>query len=337
MYYDKVMGQPGKALVITICVVLAVAGAIFAFLSRPPVLVVTDEPFTAIYGSRRILLRQIRSSLLLLRPVRPVMIAEGAGPDLLVFAVEEAASRRFARRPYCVLVPRRYADGARRYGRQFPEIPVALLMGRAGPGDVDGDFFMFRTDLEQDLYRAGRCAAVLGGETGGDILVFPDRAAAWTAEWDAGRNAFVRGLREEGNGKTPRFLDAVPETAALSNIACVVLAGSGGEYFDRNLRFPVILFTWLDPALISRQVAVVFDDSAWAQVVPAVRMIAANRREARIPSDLLIISAKNADKDMSKRLKKTARAEGRGKGPEEPVDTTLTKNRQGNIIVGKTY
>jgi hypothetical protein len=294
-------------LVVPAVIVLALAGAVFVFLSRPPALIVTDAPFAALYGQRRILLRQIRSSLILLRPVKPVMIAEGAGSDVLVFAIEDAGSGWFSRRPYCVLVPQRYAEGARRYGGQFPEVPVVLLTGRTGRAPNGGNVLTFSTDLEQDLYRAGLCAAVFNRESPGDILVFTDQLIQ-AAELSAGQNAFIRGLREQGNGTNPRFLRDLPEISALSNISCVVLAGAGGDYFDWNLQFPVIFFSWLDPNLSSRQAVVVFDDSPWALAVPAVKMIAENRRASRIPSELLIDSAKIADKDILRQLKKTARA-----------------------------
>jgi hypothetical protein len=206
-----------------------------------------------------------------------------------------------------VLVPQRYAEGAQRYGEQFPEVPVVLLAGRTGRSQKWGNVLTFSTDLERDLYRAGLCAAILSGGQKGDMLVFTDQLIQ-TAELSAGQNAFVQGLREQGNATNPQFLRVFPEISALSNISCIVLAGAGGDYFDRNLQFPVILFSWLDPNLSSRQAFVVFDDSPWALAVPAVKMIAENKREGRIPSDLLIDSAKIADKNILRQLKKTARA-----------------------------
>jgi hypothetical protein len=298
--------------VAAVVVLLALAAAAFGLFSRSPALVVTDVPFTALYGTRRTLLRQLRASAALLRPVRPVIIAEGAGPDVQVFAIEDAAARSLSRRPYCVLFPYRYAEGARRYREQFPGVPVALLEGRSGPGDGAFDaegsstgLFVFGADSERDLYRAGLCAAILGGSASGTIPVFQDPLTQ-----TAGQSAFIKGLREQGNGIEPLFVSGVADLAENEDISCAVLIGSGAEYFDQGIQAPVILFSWLDPELAARDTALVFDDSPWAQAVPAVKMIARNQTGGRLPADILIFPAKIADKDILRRLKKAVRDSG---------------------------
>ena len=274
-------------------IVLALGVPTLVFFSRPPVLIVIDLAFSSLYGgTRRTLLRQVSASLALFRQVKPVMIAEGAGPDVLVFAIEESASRSLSRRPYCVLFPYRYSEGALRYHEQFPGIPVILLEGRGrqGPAAAGDDLFVFKNDQEKDMYRAGLCAAILCGGTW-KTAVFQDRSIG-----EAGRNAFTEGLRQGGNGAEPLFLGGFYELSDLSDLSCVVLAGSGAEYFEQNLTHPVIFYTWLDPELASPGVVLIFDDSPWALAVPAVKMIAENRNEGKIPSDLLILSARIADK-----------------------------------------
>jgi hypothetical protein len=295
-------------LIVASIVVLALAGAALFFLSRPPVLIVTDAPFTALYGTRRILIRQIRASLALFRLVRPVMVAEGTGSDLLVFVIQDAVSRTIPRRPYCVLFPHRYAEGAARYREQFPGIPAVLMEGRSGPETGDtapSGLSVFSTDLERDFYRAGLCAAVLGGGIGGMIPVFQDRFVQADAQ-----NAFITGLRERQSEANPLFLSDYSGLSGAAAISCVVLAGSGTEYFEQNLTFPLILFTWLDPELTPREAAVFFDDSPWALAVPAVKMIAGKQTGGRIPSDLLIFSDRIADKDVLRQIKKAARDSG---------------------------
>jgi hypothetical protein len=297
------MKRGGKALALIIGIVLVLAAPALVFFIRSPVLIVIDIPFSSLYGgTRRVLLRQVFASLALFRQVKPVMIAEGAGPDVLVFAVEEAASRSLSRRPYCVLFPYRYSEAALRYREQFPGIPAVLLEGRAGQrsGIAAGSgLFVFKTDQESDMYRAGLCAAILSGGTG-KTVVFQDYSIEET-----GRRAFADGLREGGNGTAPLFLGGFYELSDFSGISCVVLAGSGAEYFEQNLTHPVIFYTWLDPGMVPPEVVLVFDDSPWALAVPAVKMIAKNQNEGRIPSDLLILSTKIADKDILRRLKKT--------------------------------
>jgi hypothetical protein len=290
-----------------ILTVLAGAGAALAFFVRPPVLVVTDAPFTELYGPRRVLTSRIRSSLALFRLVKPVLIAEDAGPDVLVFAVEDAAAG--LSRPYCVLFPYRYADGARRYREQFPGIPVVVLEGRsesrpgtAGNPDSQG-VLRFGTDMAQDLYRAGRCAAILSRGTTDKIVVFQDRAVQSEAQ-----NAFITGLRKQGYETAPLFLDTVSELSDITDISCVVMAGSMDEYFEQIRKFPLVLCTWMDPELAPREALVFFDDSPWAQTVPAVRMIAGTQAGGRIPSDMLIFSERIADKDILRQIKTLARS-----------------------------
>jgi hypothetical protein len=290
-----------------ILTVLALAGTGLVFLTRPPVLVVTDASFTALYGPQRVLISRIRSSLALFRLVRPVMIAEDAGPDVLVFAVEDLAAAGFSR-PYCVLFPYRYADGARRYREQFPGIPVVVLEGRsesepgtAGTPDSQG-ILRFSTDIEQDLYRAGRCAAILGRGTAGKTVVFQDR----TLQSEA-RNAVITGLRTQGSEAEPLFLNSISALSDSTDISCVIIAGSEEEYFEQIRNFPLILCTWMDPELAPREAIVFFDDSPWAQTVPVVRMIAGKMTGGRIPSDMLIFSERIADKDILREIKTAVR------------------------------
>ncbi|MDR1251010.1 MAG: hypothetical protein LBK62_02475 [Treponema sp.] len=284
-------------------IILILAAPVLVFLSRPPVLIVVDASFTALYGQQRMLLRQIRSSLILFRQVKPVMIAEGAGPDIVPFAIGEVASRSFSQ-PYCVLFPNSYAESVPRYREQFPGVPAILLEGRISSGigartADNGGLFVFSTDQEKDFYRMGLCAAIFSGERREKIIVFQDQSTQESA-----RNAFVEGLREGGNGTEPLFLNSFSELLNFSDISCVVLAGSGAEYFERNLEYPVILCTWLDPDLTAREAALIFDDSPWGLAVPAARMLRENQNRGRLPSDLLILPERIADKGVLRQLKK---------------------------------
>jgi hypothetical protein len=294
-----------RRLALALGAVLLLGLPALVFVLRQPVLVITDAPFAPVYGIQRIKRQQLSASLILFRRVKPVMIADGAGVDVILFAIGEAASR-----PYCVLFPSRFADGARRYRQQFPEIPVLLMENRGskfvvGAPDENalGDLFIFKTDTRADLYRAGRCAAVLDAGKTGNIIVFSDQSLQ-----NEGRAAFLAGFAEQGNEKTPQFLSYFAQFSGIPDISCVVLAGSGAEYLEQNREFPVILFSWLNPALTSREVVVIFDDSPWALVVPAVRMSARQQGGGQIPSKVVIFSARIADKGILRKLKKAAAA-----------------------------
>jgi hypothetical protein len=288
-------------LALVIAVFLALAGTALFFITRPPVLILTDISFASLYGGRRMLMRQVYASLVLFRPVAPVPVAESVGADVIVYAVEDVAAKLFSR-PLCVLFPGRYAEAAVLYRQNFPETPAVLVAGPETTRTGFEDLPVFTTDRPRDFYRAGLCAAILAGEKQGKIPVFLDRFAQ-----SAEREAFIRGLREGGNQSSPFFLHTFSELFDFSDVSCAVLAGSGGEYLEQNLAFPVILFTWMDPELIPREVVLAFDDSAWGLAIPAAKMAAAKETKGLIPSDLLIFSARIADKDILRQIKSTVR------------------------------
>jgi hypothetical protein len=303
----------------TIIPVLAAAllfGAGFLFF-RPPVLILTDAPFMALYGQRRVQLRQIQASLALLRLVRPVFVAEGAGPDMILFAIEAVSSR-----PYCVIFPLRYAGAAERYAGQFPSV-ISVLLENAGaaPGIQGlsrgaerpagaGRLRVIRTDRKTDFFRAGLCAGIIGGGGQGRVPLFLDRYAA-----SGDREAFSGGLEEGGTEISPVFFSSASFPDNFGEAACMVFAGSNAEILEKNPQFPLILFTWLDPALCPRGTFLVFDDSPWALAAPAVKtargMEAAapggDSPEKEIPSKVLIFSNRITDKDILRSLKKAAR------------------------------
>jgi hypothetical protein len=273
------------------------------FLLRSPVLIVTDAPFLSLYGARRVRERQLTASFRLFRQVKPVIIAEGAGTDVVVFAVEEAAAK-----PYCVIFPSRYYEGARRYAEQFPGIPVISLGAVAESRPGTGRLVSAGIQREADLYRAGRCAGLItqrSRERGGqeqEVLVLPAQDLSFSE-----RSALSAGLREAGIETAPRFFDVSTETAGLQGFSCAILTGPATEYLEKNPKIPAILFSWLDPALTSRETVMIFDDSPWALAVPAVKLAVRGGERANIPSETVFPRGRIADKELARRVKKAAR------------------------------
>ena len=85
---------------------------------------------------------------------------------------------------------------------------------------------------------------------------------------------------------------------------------------ERNPQIPLILFTWLDPALVSWEVAVIFDDSIWTLAVPAVRLAEQKQPDAKIPSKPLIFSGKIVNNEIMKLLNESAH-----KTPQEDLSS----------------
>ena len=291
-------------------VLTAVPSLVFFF--RSPVLVVTDTPFIALYGAARIKRQQVFASLALFRLVKPVLIADGASPDIIIAAINTASPK-----PFCVIFPRNHAVPAERYHRESAGIPTVLIGGLAPnlpAAGEDGFFCVYGTDRNTDLYRAGLMAGILGGigkpsrqaeeEAAAEqrtVVLFTDRFVH-----DEGKELFLQGVREQDPELAVLFVSVLSQMPEPRKIACTVLTGAGAEYLERDPRMPVILFSWLDSFFTAREIMVVFDDSSWAVTVSAVRMAVKKQGGGNIPSKPLIFPAKITDNDIFRELKKSA-------------------------------
>ena len=283
-----------------VCAVLAVPYLIFSI--RSPVLIITEAPFAALYGEANLRRQQKSASRALFRQVKPVKIADGVSHDMVMYAIAKSP-----RRPHCVLFPYTQAQAASRFHEQFPEIPAVVLSGLVSVPELSPDGFLcvYATDREVDMYRAGLCAGILGG-------VRREQAQTYVFWQDsfmppAGRELFSRGVREQDPKSNVIFINLAIQMPDVREVACLTLTGAGAEYLENNPSIPLILFTWLDPALTAKEVAVQFDDSPWGLAVPAVRMAVRREAEGKIPSNPLTFSGKKADNTISRALKKTAK------------------------------
>jgi hypothetical protein len=265
--------KPGFFLKAGIIIFLGAAGGLFWL--RSPVLIVTDSSFDNLYGPMRARFRGLESSFALGRRVIPVQVSENAAPDMVVMAVEAASSS-----PYAVLFPYRYYDGGRRYKEGFPGVTVLILGVREGSLSGENGLVPVYTDRETDFYRAGLCAALLArkGENG-DVLVFSDGTGVE-------KEAFLEGLRARGFIKNPVYLDLNSDYQNYRNVSCAVLTGPAARFFAENRKIPVLLFSWLDPAVTPAEIKVIFDDSPWALAEGAVK--AAEQGEGLLPSRALV-------------------------------------------------
>jgi len=302
-------------LLIAITLVLFLAAlsvATLVFLSRPPVLVVTDLPFVALYGENRLRTRQLSASAALFRQVRPVLIADDASPDMLIAAISYASEN-----PFLVLFPRRFAAVAERFHRESPEIPVVVFRGAVPASEMpagSGIFSVYGTDRATDLFRAGLFAGIIGsmGQGGerddADLPVAQRTHVLWQDRFvtHEGREFFSVAVRERDPDSAVVFIGtaaAMPDTRGVSSM---VMAGAGADYLERNPGIPVILFSWLNPDLTSGEVVVMFDDSPWALVVPATRMATEGITVGVIPSKPLVFSDRIADNGVTRAIRRSA-------------------------------
>jgi hypothetical protein len=282
-------------LIIILSVVLGCAGlgaALYRF--RAPALLALDEEFTLLYGVGRSAVKKAELSLRLFRRVEVAQIAAGASPDVVAFAAAAAAER-----PCAALFPARYRQGALRYAEQNPGIPVGALGGGALFRTGEGEGFRFiETDKRTDLYRAGRCAALFALRDGGNILFFAGDLIGLED-----REAFVRGLRDQGFGNDPLFVDRGMAYTLPERLSCVVMASPAENYPENNSVVPMILFSWLDPGSAPRSVKIIFDDSPWALAFEAAKALA---REGDIPplaSEALALWDRIEDSGLRRNLK----------------------------------
>ena len=293
-------------LIVALAVILiASAVPLIVFFSRAPVLIVTDAGFVSIYGQQRLQEQQRSASFSLFRQVKPVMIADGAGPDIVLVALAESASR-----PYCVIFPRRYSRAAEQYHEENPQVPIALIAGLVQSSslpDPNGILCVYRSDRETDLFRAGLLAGIFAGQ---ELLHTAEKAVALWQDRGVSeemRELFSLGVREQNPETEVIFANTLGAMPTEDNLAVAVLTGAGSDYLDRRPRVPVVLFSWLNPELVPRQVFALFDDSTWGLAVPAVQMAINGVSEGIIPSKPLIISEHIADNGIFRRLRNAAK------------------------------
>jgi hypothetical protein len=290
------MGFKRRITIIILGAVLGcLAGGAVLYRLRAPALVVVDDEFSFLYGTRRGALRMAELSLRLFRRVKVARISGGASPDVVAFAAAAAAETL----PCAALFPAMYRQGAQRYAEQTPGVPVGVLGGGALFRDAGaGEVRFIETDKKTDLYRAGRCAALFALRGGGDVLFF----AGDLIDRDD-RAAFERGLRDQGFGKDPVFVDRGTDYAPAEGFSCVVMTSPAESYLENNPGTPMILFSWTDPGFTARGVKIIFDDSPWAMALEAATAL--NRGEAPLPaaSDILPLWDRIGDAALRRDIK----------------------------------
>ena len=285
-----------KALVWISCIFLAIIVLLtIAFFSRKPVLLVTDRPFELLYGEKRSRQRQYTLSLQLFRRIKTIRVAEDAGPDLVAQAAES-----LSRRPFAVLFPYRYREGAKRYLRDRPYLNVIILGGRnreenplPGPNDHPAPLWLF-TDTETDLFRAGAISGLFalgeGVGTHWNIALYMERPSEMNS------NAFSRGVAEYWPAG-PLFS---PDNSEHSLI-CAVLVNSF-HFSEENSHRALIFFSWMDPLMASGKTLAVFDDSPWTQIRAALALLQSGYDSTDglniIPSEIIVIGEEIMPKSL---------------------------------------
>jgi hypothetical protein len=297
------MKLPKKPILALLAAAFIALLTLIVFFARAPVLAVTDEAFVRLYGQDRIRSESRAASFSLFRRVRTVLIADDAGADIVHIAVSEVS-----RRPYCVLFPLRFARAARIYSEQNPEIPVVLLEGRypdsenaifSSVGINPNDYFVYKTDFDDEFTKAGLVAAAIDNEKNEKIVVFIESHIQIQA-----RTVFLQTLGSINKPLDTRFFTSFSDFPEISEISCVVLAGEGAEYLEKNSSVPIVFFTWNNPLFMPPEVVLLINDSPMVQTVRAVRMVSAGLKQGKIRSKYTVLKRQNIDTELLRKIVK---------------------------------
>jgi hypothetical protein len=263
-------------------------GAGLVFIARSPVVVVTDDVFSAVYGARREHFKRIEMSARLFRLVKLVRISAEAELDAVVFAVQDAA-----RNPLAAVFPYRYYNAALRYASTNPRPVTVVLAGlnslpAAAAGQGRPAILFVKQDEETDFYRAGLCAALFSTRSAafeklpdGDKTVLVIAGEKTSA--NEVKSIFEQGLSRGGSGASC-VVRGSNDNYPVTDLSCVVFFGqsTGFLYHSSENSLPNIVFSWLDPDFSSPNVKVIIDDSP-LQLLP---LIVKSQNQASVKSRL---------------------------------------------------
>ena len=230
-------------------------------------------------------------------------IANDAGDDIVRYAIQDVSKN-----PYCVIFPYRFVHSAVFYHEQNPEIRVVLLEGRHPQDDIIPFFlqneqvFIYRTDIEDEFYRAGLAAASLAEENK-SIAVFID-SHQYSLFGLQAKEAFFSGLNDFFQFSLSPQVNIYTSVSELSenfDFSSVLMIGAGVDFFEINLKTAVFLFSWLDPLFLPSGIIMIIDDSPWAQVTAAVKM-ADKKENEPIKSKFTILDRKKFNKELYRKL-----------------------------------
>lgn len=279
-YYATLMPAARVRPIAALCLLLAAAGAVSAFLLRAQVLVVTDSSFEAVYGVRRAAYARTALSLRLFRPVRRVRVADSASSSAVALA---AAAASDSDSTLCVLFPPYFSEAAAAYAASRSEIPAVvafpLFFDRAGASL--GGALAVAPDPRVEGYRAGKSVAASLLEAARS----PGRAAGIAAEprvlvrmggdpLDPFVSGLAAGLLAGGIRSEPVLIDpegAKPGVGGAGAFLVDAAPDVPRPEVDPFADTPQIVFSWIDPALMPSSVVRVFDDSLYALAPAAAR------------------------------------------------------------------
>ncbi|GMO47541.1 MAG: hypothetical protein Ta2B_29640 [Termitinemataceae bacterium] len=295
--FERICAENVPPYAVFVCVILLA----FMFLIRAPVVIVSDEMFTTIYGIKREHYTEMEMSARIFRRIKILRMALDAKPEAVAFAVEDAS-----RHPAFVVFPARYESAIERYVQDNPKTKCFLIAdSQRTTANIQG-VQIINTNTDIDYYRAGLFTALavklptLDLETdtyehdpNNTVLYMP-----LAGEDNPLNTAFYKGLRKKTTDVA--VLNYVQDSTDLNRIfkVCVFLNGSMG-ILRRNNNFndKIITRSWVDPLFTPPNTIVVFDDSPIVLLpeIAKLRLRKTVDTPIRVPSEIAVLPLRLPD------------------------------------------
>ncbi|MDR0908529.1 MAG: hypothetical protein LBM77_02070 [Spirochaetaceae bacterium] len=228
--------MPSKEKKILIFILILVILGYFAviFFNREPIVLLNDPGFTALYGKQRLFLRNLKLGATKFRRIVQINAPEAGNDEQIALAAESAAKT-----PFMAVFPFRYENAALVYKKTKPNIDTVVSLGRKPlPQDENGLRYV-QSNTEKYLQEAIKKAEILVENTENKtIVIYSDT-----------------NLPESNDLQVIRAKN-VPLPADTGALICIGLIP---DPFPSNI--PIILFSWLDPKRVPKNVKYIFDDS----------------------------------------------------------------------------
>lgn len=106
--------------------------------------------------------------------------------------------------------------------------------------------------------------------------------------------------------KEPLYMNVYADLSSRTGIS-VVMSGTPPSFLAAGVKIPVILFSWMDPAVSSQDVKLIFDDSPWVLAKEAIDILAQGGKEGVIPSEIVVLRRRNQEKALVTELQNLIR------------------------------
>ncbi|MDR2842454.1 MAG: hypothetical protein LBV52_04575 [Spirochaetaceae bacterium] len=291
-------------------VFITVFFALLIFVLRQPVLIVTDDYFSAIYGVKREHYKRIEMSVRLYRQIKFVNIAQdNNSAEVVAFAVEDASKH-----PYFVVFPTRFQNALEQYKKDKPNVRCYVINNLDKSLQETPGVATINSKVELDYYRAGLCAGLLTKipvKDNAGVLTYSlnERILFSDSETSIkyGKEMFVRGVKETAPKATVVTTDQ--NTSDLSDTYRVaVLFGHTDNILDNNftMETSIIVYTWLDPDYTPPNALITIDDAPLS-LLPGISkssVIKNREQEYSVNADFNILSGRIADLSILPALRK---------------------------------